>query len=97
MNINAMRAAAEKEIELSKDSKRLAEARKKNDGFVFVDVSAAKRTLELCDIIEGLTADEAALLKSIPAYETNYSAAKPIKDKYNLSWSEVKRIRAALY
>ena len=64
-----------------------------------VDLSAkavqdAERIVYLCDeVFSKVTEDERQRIKSIPAWSTDYSAVKDIKEKYGLSWSELKMLR----
>ena len=56
----------------------------------------AKRTVQICDIAESMTADEIETLKSVSVIFQNYAesaSCRQIKNKYNLSWNEIKAIR----
>lgn len=61
------------------------------------NVADARRTLELVSIAEHMPEDEKSALLAIPAYSGNLSSAKCIKDKYSLSWNELRRIRSFLW
>lgn len=54
----------------------------------------AKRIVQLCDeVFPTVTEDEKARIRAIPVWETNYEAVRDIKEKYGLSWSELKYLR----
>lgn len=57
---------------------------------------AARRTQRVVEIAEGMTADEVRRITAIPLFLDNMSPCKDIKDKYKLSWSELRELRLAL-
>lgn len=57
---------------------------------------AARRTLCVVEIAEGMTADEVRRITAVPLFLDNMSTCKDIKDKYKLSWSELRELRLAL-
>ena len=49
------------------------------------------------DVYARLTAEEIALLRSVPVYALNdVRALKPIKDKYSISWNDVRTLVRAV-
>lgn len=57
---------------------------------------AARHTLCVVEIAEGMTADEVRRITAIPLFLDSMSPCKDIKDKYKLSWSELRELRLAL-
>lgn len=54
----------------------------------------AERTLVLCDeIFPKITQEERDRINAIPAFKTDLREVKDIKDRYGLTWSELKLLR----
>lgn len=53
----------------------------------------AKRMLVVCDLAESMTEDEKLRLANIPVYKDDVRECKDIKDKYGLSWNELRMVR----
>lgn len=54
----------------------------------------AERSIEVCAIAETMTDDERSRLAAIPVYSDDVRECKDIKDKYGLSWNEVRMARS---
>lgn len=57
-------------------------------------IADAERSIEVCSIAESMTDDERSRLAAIPAYSDDVRECKDIKDKYGLSWNEVRMVRS---
>ena len=54
----------------------------------------AERIVYLCDnVFPSVTDEEKARIRAIPVYSTDYRAVNDIKEKYGLSWNELKFLR----
>ena len=54
----------------------------------------AKRIVELCDMVfPTVTEEEKTRICAIPVWSSDYSAVADIKEKYGLSWNELKYLR----
>lgn len=54
----------------------------------------AKRVVELCDMVfPAVTEEEKTRIRAIPVWSSDYSAVADIKEKYGLSWNELKYLR----
>lgn len=53
--------------------------------------------IALCDMLEKITDEEAERLSSIPYYSNNKMAVKDIKEKYEMSWSDIEALRRMLW
>lgn len=89
-------AVAEAEERLGKDYTEFTEA---EIGALPPMISAqqladAERSIEVCTIAETMTEDERSRLAAIPVYSDDVRECKDIKDKYGLSWNEVRMVRS---
>lgn len=57
-------------------------------------VLSAKRTLELAGIIEVMSDDEWKRVHDVPIYMNDMRVCKDIKEKYGLSWNELRGLRS---
>ena len=57
-------------------------------------VIEAERNLEIADIAEKMSGEEWERIHSVPTYSSDMRSCKDIKEKYGLSWSELKALRA---
>lgn len=55
----------------------------------------AKRMIEIVEIAERMTEEEKAQIRATPVYKDDVRFLKPIKEKYTLSWSEIKMLIAS--
>lgn len=54
---------------------------------------ASERTIEVCDIFDRLTDEERARLAAIPIYRSDMREVADIKEKYSVSWNELRMLR----
>ena len=52
----------------------------------------SKRMIEVVEITERMTAEEKAQIRETPVFQEDIRFLKPIKDKYELSWNEIKML-----
>jgi ABC-type Fe3+-hydroxamate transport system substrate-binding protein len=71
----------------------------KNQDVIFARGHAkrnAERLLEVVATVEKMTEDEKAQLRAMPAWKDYEPELRPIKEKYALSWNELKMVASAL-
>ena len=54
---------------------------------------AVKRKIQIYEKALSMADDEQERLKEFPAWQDNMGACKDIKDRYNLSWEELRNLR----
>ena len=52
----------------------------------------SKRMIEIVEITERMTEEEKAQIRETPVYQDDIRFLKPIKEKYDLSWNELKML-----
>ena len=63
-----------------------------------VKIINAKKLLEQINVYENvMTDEERAQLEGWSAFETDFRALKPIKEKYGFSWNDLKRFMTFTY
>ena len=67
-----------------------------NGGPNVMTVMAAKNQLKFLDIVDGMTEDEIKRIKDIPIYQDDMREVNDIKEKYGLSWSQMKSLRGGV-
>lgn len=93
MNIEAMRKNAQDTI--AAYHKHCAD--NSDEDFCVTSVLDAKRIVDLCDnVFPEITAEEWDRIHAVPIYKQDMRACKDIKNKYGLSWNELRSLRLAL-
>lgn len=93
MTIEAMRRNAQSIIDAYE--KHCAE-KNSNEEYSAGAVVEAMRIVELCDtVFPKITEEEWTRIHAIPIYQDDMRACKDIKDKYGLSWNELRQLRLA--
>lgn len=52
----------------------------------------SKRMIEIVEITERMTEEEKVQIRETPVYQDDIRFLKPIKEKYELSWNELKML-----
>lgn len=93
MNIEAMRRNAQDTIDAY--DRHCADKNSKEEYSVSA-ILDAKRIVDLCDnVFPKITAEEWDRIHAVPVYKQDMRECKDIKDKYGLSWNELRSLRLA--
>lgn len=93
MNIEAMRRNAQDIIDAY--DKHCADKNSKEE-YSAGAVVDAERIVYLCDnVFPKITPEEWERIHAVPIYKDDMRECKDIKDKYGLSWNELRRLRLA--
>lgn len=93
MNIEAMRRNAQATID---NYNKHCENKNSKEKYSAGAVVAAERIIYICDnVFPKITAEEWDRIHAVPIYKQDMRACKDIKDKYGLSWNELRSLRLA--